>query len=202
MADVARVTLTFDDGPSEWTAQIIDLLQVHDARATFFVIGETAAARPELLARIADEGHEIGNHTWSHPVLTDCDEGMIRTELQRTSEFLTETLGVLVTRYRAPHFAVDERVDRVAAELGLVHTPSNVSPPDWRAGWSAPLTITFVTKQITDGAIICLHDGVPPADTEGATRQPTVDAVASILTRLTGQGFSFVSATELLEPSR
>lgn len=195
---MGRVALTFDDGPTEWTDKILDLLESHGARATFFVIGQVAESRRDLVRRIGDSGHEIGNHTWSHPVLTDCDDEQVRSELQQTNDVLAELLGAAPTRYRAPHFDRDERVDAIAAELGLSHTPANVSPPDWHAGWSAALTITFVTKQVGDGSVICLHDGFPPGGADGTTRQLTVDAVAAILPRLTDQGLRCVSASELL----
>lgn len=196
MGDVA---LTFDDGPSEWTEAILDLLQPHGARATFFVVGETAAARPDLLRRIVDEGHEVGNHTWSHPALArDCDDARVRVELERTNAFLEEALGATPIRFRAPHFDLDERVEAIAAELGLAHTPADLSPPDWHERWTSQLTITFVTKQVRPGSVICLHDGVPPADVASSSRQPTVDAIAAIVPRLGEQGLRCVTASELL----
>jgi peptidoglycan-N-acetylglucosamine deacetylase len=193
-----RVALTFDDGPTEWTEQILGLLDAHDARATFFVIGQVADSRRGLLERMAGDGHEIGNHTWSHPVLTGCDDASVRSELQRTNDVLADVLGAPPKRYRAPHFDVDERVDAIAAEIGLIHTHANVSPPDWHEGWSAALTITFVTKQVADGSIICMHDGFPPGGAHATTRQSTVDAVAAILPRLATLGLYSVTVSELL----
>ncbi len=91
---MASVALTFDDGPSQWTAPILAVLAEHGARATFFVVGQTAAANDELLQRIVAEGHEVGNHTWSHPSLTrDCDDARVHDELARTNELLAERLG-------------------------------------------------------------------------------------------------------------
>jgi peptidoglycan/xylan/chitin deacetylase (PgdA/CDA1 family) len=194
---VSRVALTFDDGPSPWTAPILDLLAEHGAHATFFVVGEHVQTRPEIVGRALAEGHEIGNHTWSHPVLTQCDDERVRDELQRTNELLTELLGAPPARFRAPHFDRDERVDAIAAGLGLAHTAATVSPPDWHDRWSAPLTITFVAKQIDGGAIICLHDGAPPADGD-VDRSATATAVAGLLERFAATGHSVVTATELL----
>src|SRR5205085_523703 len=91
--------------------------------------GQTLRLRPRLdyVRQLRDEGHEIGNHTWSHPSLSrDCDDAQVRDELERTNDLLTEILGGAPPRFRAPHFDVDERVERVAAELGLRHTPANV----------------------------------------------------------------------------
>jgi peptidoglycan/xylan/chitin deacetylase (PgdA/CDA1 family) len=196
---VPDVALTFDDGPSTWTEQLLDVLRRHKARATFFVVGSTAAGRPELLQRMSAEGHEIGNHTWSHPSLTrDCDDEQVRDELERTNELIAATLGSRPRLYRAPHFDVDERVDAVASELGLRHVPADVNPPDWHPSWAAKLTIAMVSNQTKPGSILCLHDGVPPRESEPASRQATVDAVTAVLPRLAGRDLHCVTASEVL----
>jgi peptidoglycan/xylan/chitin deacetylase (PgdA/CDA1 family) len=195
---VSRVALTFDDGPSEWSEKILDLLRPHAAFATFFVVGETAGNRVDLIRRMFEEGHEVANHTWSHPVLTECDDESIEQELARTNDLLAGILGAPPARFRAPHFDVDERVEHVARGLGLTHTLATVNPPDWHEGWSAALTITFVSKQVEDGSIICLHDGIPPTERIG-NRQATVDAVAALLPRLAERDLRCVTASQLLD---
>jgi peptidoglycan/xylan/chitin deacetylase (PgdA/CDA1 family) len=195
----ADVALTFDDGPSTWTEQLLEVMREHDAHATFFVVGESAAARPELVQRIAAEGHEVGNHTWSHPSLArDCDDARVRDELARTNELIASLLGSPASRYRAPHFEVDDRVDAVASELGLRHTPADVNPPDWHPSWAAKLTIAMVSAQTRAGSILCLHDGAPPHDTENADRRATVEAVEAFLPRLAERGLRCVTASRLL----
>jgi peptidoglycan/xylan/chitin deacetylase (PgdA/CDA1 family) len=194
---VADVALTFDDGPSEWTEQLLEVLRDHAARATFFVIGAAVASRREFVQRIRDEQHELGNHTWSHPSLTrDCDDERVRDELARTNDLLAELLGAPPTLFRAPHFDVDDRIESIAAELGLRHVRADVNPPDWHPSWAAKLTIAMVAQQTRAGSVICLHDGVPPGDS--GERRPTVDAVAAFLPRLAERGLRCVTASELL----
>jgi peptidoglycan/xylan/chitin deacetylase (PgdA/CDA1 family) len=195
---VRRVALTFDDGPSEWTEPILDVLAANDARATFFVIGSIASERVDVLRRMVAEGHEVGNHTWSHPHLAiDCDEACVRAELTRTNRELEDLLGSAPTRFRAPHYDVDARVAAIARSLGLEHTRGDVTPPDWYAGLTAPFIATQVLQQAWDGAVIGLHDGVPPSD-RGGTRQPTADAIAIIVPRLRERRFQCMTASALL----
>jgi peptidoglycan-N-acetylglucosamine deacetylase len=197
---VVRVALTFDDGPSEWSQPILNILARNDAPATFFVVGSTAERRRDLLERMTAEGHEIGNHMWSHPSLTeDCDDARVRRELQRTNELVAQVVGVPPQLFRAPHFAVDERVEAVASSLGLRHVSADVRPPDWHSRWTAKLTVTFVLNRVQPDSIICLHDGIPPAEADPAQRQATVEAVEEFLPRLAERGVRFVTASRLLD---
>jgi len=198
---VPSIALTFDDGPSRWTEPLLDVLAKHGAQGTFFVVGSIASARADLLRRMVDEGHEVGNHTWSHPALArDCDDERVRSELQRTTNLLIELAGVRPTLFRAPHYDVDERVEAIAAEVGLRHVRGDIAPPDWHPGWTARLSITFVLQQIHGGSIVGLHDGVPPTEAEeGLSRQLTVDAVAGIVPALQERGIDCVAASELLD---
>jgi len=198
---VSRVALTFDDGPSEWTESILDLLHRHGARATFFVIGSAVDGRDGVVRATADAGHELGNHTWSHPNLLACEDERVRDELARTSDRIATVTVTPPSRFRAPHHAVDERIEAIACELGLRHTRSDVAPPDWHARWSAKLTATFVLQQVRDGAVIGLHDGIPPNadhDVRGSCA-PTVEALAAFLPVLVERGYAVVSAGMLLD---
>jgi peptidoglycan/xylan/chitin deacetylase (PgdA/CDA1 family) len=197
-----RVALTFDDGPATWTESILDLLSEHSARATFFVIGAAAARRSDVVRRMLAEGHEVGNHTWSHPWLArDCDGDRIRSELERTNALLADLMGRPPQRFRAPHYDVDERVLAIASALGLVHTRGDVTPPDWDERCTAPYITTFVVQQATAGVVIGLHDGVPPRKAkDGRTQQVTVDAVAAILPRLRDRGLECLTASDVLGP--
>jgi peptidoglycan/xylan/chitin deacetylase (PgdA/CDA1 family) len=194
------IALTFDDGPSEWTEPILDLLRDHGVRATFFVVGSVAPHRPELVRRIVAEGHELGNHSWSHPDLAaDCDDDHVRDELERTNLALEAIVGMRPQRFRAPHLSVNDRVESIALELGLTHTPTHVGPPDWHPAMSAAVTTTFILQQVAPGYVVGLHDGVPPRDhATGQTRQATVDAVGLVLPRLI-ERYDLVTASRLLE---
>lgn len=197
-----QVALTFDDGPSDWTEPLLDLLAANGARATFFVIGSLVRERPALVRRIAAEGHELGNHTWSHPWLArDCDDARVRGELAGANDAIAEVLGKPPRRFRAPHYDVDGRVEGIALELGLLHTRGDVTPPDWRPGAQARVLATLVLHGARPGAVIGLHDGVPPTSSASRSRQPTVDAVEAFLPRLRDRGLDVVTASELLDPS-
>jgi peptidoglycan/xylan/chitin deacetylase (PgdA/CDA1 family) len=195
-----HVALTFDDGPSAWSEPILDILAANGVQATFFMIGCLAEESLDLLERMVSEGHEIGNHTWSHPWLArDCDDERVLEELQRTNIVLDALSGVSPNRFRAPHYDVDERVAAIAARLGLAHTRGDIAPADWHQRSSAPVIATFVLQQVRHGAVVGLHDGIPPnAAGVGSSRQPTVDAVAAIVPRLRERGYECVTASALL----
>jgi peptidoglycan-N-acetylglucosamine deacetylase len=193
-----RIALTFDDGPSVWTEPILDILAAHEARATFFVIGSLAEQRPDVVRRIAAEGHEVGNHSWSHPWLArDCADERVDEELRRTNEVLTAIVGSPPRRFRAPHYDVDRRVEAIAARLGLAHTRGDVAPADWHERSTPAFIATMVLQQVNPGAVVGLHDGVPP-ESGPVSRQPTVDAVATILPRLRERELDCVTASVLL----
>ena len=194
---MACVALTFDDGPSEWTTDVLDVLVERDAHATFFVIGSSVEGREDVLRRMVADGHEIGTHTWSHASLTvGCDEARIRDELERGCAAI-EAAGVpRPVLYRAPYNRVDEHVEAVARSLGLTHVPIEIGPPDWHPRWTPSLTVTFVAQQVTDGAVIGLHDGLPPQKDSGReTCRPTVDALRLLLPLLAERGFRAVTAS-------
>ncbi len=196
-----RIALTFDDGPSAWTEPILDILAANKASATFFVIGSLVAARSHVLERILAEGHEVGNHSWSHPRLArDCDDERIHEELARTNDAIAAAVGRAPHRFRAPYYDVDQRVETVASRLGLAHTPGTVTPPDWRPSVRSGLLVTLVLQLIRPSGIIGLHDGIPPHELNlpGASREVTVETVAAVLPRLTEAGYVCVTASSLL----
>ena len=196
------IALTFDDGPSDWTGEILEILAANHATATFFVIGSLAASRVELVGQIVAGGHELGNHTWSHPAMArDCSDEVVVDELAKTNVLLAELFGSAPTLYRAPHYDRDARVDQLASTLGLAHARGDIAPPDWHERWTAPLTATFVLKHARPGAVIGLHDGIPPRDGAGASRAETVAAVALIVPRLHAAGFRCVTASRLFTES-
>lgn len=198
---VSRVALTFDDGPADWTEPILDVLATHGAAGTFFVIGSLVKGRASTVERTVAEGHEVGNHTWSHPRLaSECDDQRVHEELERTNDVLAELLGSAPRRFRAPRYDVDDRVQAIAARLGLAHTRGDVAPPDYDARATAAFIATFVLQRVRPGAVIGLHDGMPPAKLgSGADRAATVAAVATIVPRLRDRGFELVTASELLD---
>src|SRR5262249_47971253 len=127
-----RIALTFDDGPSPWTADVVDLLREHDARATFFLIGQRVRERPDDARLIVAAGHEVGSHTMTHPRLTDIPDDEVRKEIQDGARAVAEVLGERPSLFRAPGFYADDRILRIVEELKLDAVFTDVDPEDWR----------------------------------------------------------------------
>jgi len=128
-----ELAITFDDGPNEkWTPKLLDLLACWDVKATFFLIGAYAEKQPELVRRIASEGHLIGNHSWGHPNLALTGKSRVQEELRRTSDVLEQITGSAVHCFRPPFGARRPAVLRVAREQGLTPVMWNAMTDDWK----------------------------------------------------------------------
>ncbi|MEV5728292.1 polysaccharide deacetylase family protein [Streptomyces pharetrae] len=176
------MVLTFDDGPDpRYTPDILDTLRAYDVRAMFFVCGEMAAASPDLLARMADEGHVVGNHTWSHPLLTRLTGARIRTEMERTCDVIEDVYGERPGWFRAPYGAWNRAAFRIGAELGMEPLAWTVDTLDW----TEPGTRTIVDR-VADGAapgvVVLSHDA-------GGDRSQSVRALRSYLPELLDEGY-------------
>ncbi|MER5295070.1 polysaccharide deacetylase family protein [Streptomyces pharetrae] len=176
------MVLTFDDGPDpRYTPDILDTLRAYDVRAMFFVCGEMAAASPDLLARMADEGHVVGNHTWSHPLLTRLTGARIRTEMERTCDVIEDVYGERPGWFRAPYGAWNRAAFRIGAELGMEPLAWTVDTLDW----TEPGTRTIVDR-VADGAapgvVVLSHDA-------GGDRSQSVRALRSYLPELLDAGY-------------
>lgn len=184
--------LTFDDGPSElWTPQILDLLAAHDVKATFFVIGAQLEGREGIVRRAGYDGHVVGNHTWTHPRLTDpgLSDNAIRAELRDTSRHVEYIVGKTPAVWRAPFFGMDERVDAIARDFGLAHVGADIVPEDCFTNDALFIAerVIEAARNRDDSPVVCLHDGIPPDGGSSSctqSRQPTVDAVRIILEAL------------------
>jgi peptidoglycan/xylan/chitin deacetylase (PgdA/CDA1 family) len=193
-----KLALTFDDGPSRWTPIVLDLLREHEARATFFLIGQRARERPDDVRRLAAEGHELGSHTLTHPRLTEIADEAVRAEVLGGVEALEEVLGERLTLFRAPGFHADERVLKIVAELGLEAVFAEVNPEDWRAEKDSHTIFRDVLHNVRDGAIVDLHDGYPPPPTSSRDEcTPTVEALDHLLPCLRAEGYELVTVSEL-----
>jgi len=198
-----EIALTFDDGPSEWTLALLDVLAEHGARATFFVLGAAIEGREQILRRAVAEGHELGNHAYSHEDPATLADEALRDELQRTSALLEAATGASPTYFRPPYADTDFRVARVARAAGLGRTVlRSVDPADWNEP-DAETIGRRVLHGSRAGAIVCLHDGIPPREPTGTpTREPTVAAVRAVVPELVRRGFALVTVTELLAWNR
>ncbi|MCT2536284.1 polysaccharide deacetylase family protein [Aquibacillus koreensis] len=189
------VALTFDDGPDpRFTPQILDVLKEYDVKATFFLLGSRAAAFPDLVQRIQDEGHVISNHTYWHPNLVEqADIGVLENEVTRTENELAEQIGYKTKLFRAPYgFLYDELVEKLAV-MNYSVVGWSVDSLDWQE--SPPEEIAYnVLNNIHPGAIILMHDG---AEWEG-DRTNTIKSLRQIIPALQEQGFAFETVPELL----
>jgi peptidoglycan/xylan/chitin deacetylase (PgdA/CDA1 family) len=186
-ARIKCVALTFDDGPGEHTGRLLDLLGERGVRATFFVIGEMVAQDPggQTTRRIVAEGHEIGNHTWSHPALAALPREAVRRELKNTDDIVERLTGVRMRMMRPPYGATDKAVAAVTRGEGLAQILWNVDTLDW-LDRNAAVVIRRAGKA-EPGSIILLHD----------IHRSTVDAMPAILDALSRKGYTFVTVSEL-----
>ncbi|ACZ83685.1 polysaccharide deacetylase family protein [Streptosporangium roseum] len=195
-ARVKCVALTYDDGPGPDTGRLLDILAGADARATFFSVGSNAAARPELLRRMRQEGHLVANHTWSHRDLTSLSTSRIADQIDRTQYTITQTIWQVPTLVRPPYGASSVQVASVARRLGLSVVRWSVDTEDRRDRDPGAIADRAVSRA-RPGAIVLMHD------VHGAT----VDAAPEILRRLKEKGYTFVTVPELygsrgMEPGR
>jgi peptidoglycan/xylan/chitin deacetylase (PgdA/CDA1 family) len=191
--DGPDIAMTFDDGPNEnLTPKLLDLLAAHHVKATFFVVGENAAAHPEILKRAVREGHEIGNHTWSHPNLSKMSDGGVRRELQKTDDAITAAIGFRPTLLRPPYGSITAREKRwIHDEFGYQIILWDVDPLDWKR--PGPRVVADrIVKETRNGSIILSHDIHPG----------TIGAMPATLTELEAKGFKFVTVSELIAMAR
>ena len=198
------VALTFDDGPDpRYTPKILDILAEKRVKATFFVVGSAGSNNRALLRRLYDEGHDLGNHTFSHVNSADVSVAQLKIELNATQRLIEATTGARTRLFRPP-FAQDMEPETiagtaamgVAAELGYTTIGMRIDPKDWMrplAGQIVASVIESVSKR--EGNVILLHDA-------GGIRTSTVEALPRLIDELRAQGFSFVTIHELLKLPR
>jgi peptidoglycan/xylan/chitin deacetylase (PgdA/CDA1 family) len=193
-----KLALTFDDGPSEWTEDVLRLLDEHDARATFFVIGARVREHPQLLERIVEAGHEVGSHTLTHPRLTELSDDEVRAEVAAGAAAVAHVLGEPSSLFRAPGFYADDRVLQIVADQGLETVFADVDPSDWRPGMHSHAIFSRVFGGVREGCIVDLHDGYPPGPTRSRDDcTPTVEALAHLLPCLADEGYELVTVSGL-----
>ena len=192
---VASVALTFDDGPDPQTTRpLLEVLAAHGARATFFMVGRMAAARPDLVRAVADAGHTVANHSWDHRSLPYLSPKQQRRQLQACQE----ALGPWGTKLFRPPYCDQSLQSRLtAARLGYTVVTYNVAPIDWEPNDASTLC-ERLTTEITRGAIVLLHDFLQTYEDERARdRAPMLTAVDQALGALRDQ-YRFVTVPELL----
>ncbi len=184
-----RIALTFDDGPSNETPRFLDLLARFEIPATFFVCGKNVARRPATARAIVEAGHEIGNHTYSHPLLPLCGPRRTREELVRTQRQIEDAAGVSPGLFRPPYGLGSPALASVLADLGLLRVHWTVIGNDWK--WSASKIAGRALAAACPGAIVCLHDGNGARAV--ADRSQTLQALRRIVPDLRAAGYAFAA---------
>lgn len=183
--EIRRAALTFDDGPHPvYTEELLDGLKTRGVKATFFVTGEHAALHPDIIKRMHDEGHLIGNHTYSHIQLTDSNSDKFKKELIQTNEVLYDITGDEVQYVRPPYGSWDKKFE---TDLNMFPVLWNVDPLDWCTANSSRVADAVISK-VSDNDIILMHDYY---DT-------SVEAALIVVDELTRQGYEFVTVDKIL----
>lgn len=191
-----QIALTYDDGPNDpHTLRLLEVLARYDVRATFFLIGRYAQQRPDIAREIDKAGHVVGNHTFTHPLLTFKSGAEIRQELTTCRFALQDAIGEHSNLFRPPFGGRRPAVLRIARDLGLQTVMWNVTGYDWNAP-PAEVIERKVAKHMHGGDVILLHDGGHKQ--MGADRSQTVLATEQMIKRYKSQGYEFVTVPQML----
>lgn len=201
------IALTFDDGPSPvYTARILAVLRRYGITATFFMLGANAERYPWVVRQAAEEGHVLGNHTWSHPTLRLLTESQIRDEIERTNDVLARTgRGRPPTLFRAPGGHFVPAALKVCADLRLRPIRWSLDTGDWTLPGADRIS-QAVLSRVATGSIVLHHDGslsrsAIPEHGGRADRSQTVAALRYYLPRLLNSGYRFVTPVRPTDPS-
>lgn len=197
-----KVALTFDDGPNnEYTTEILDILKKYNVKADFFVVGKNAAMNADIIKRMYAEGHEIGNHTFSHPNILNLSDGELKKELNATQRVIQEDTGHSTLLFRFPLGMDIENLTSAEIEpilkvqdQGYTTVDDLIDPKDWK-GISSEEICRGIENQLSNGNIILLHDA-------GGDRSETVEALPKIIESLRSKGYEFVTVSSLLGKTR
>lgn len=212
---VGKIVLTFDDGPDPvWTPKVLDILKQENVPGTFFIVGQNGQANPDLIKRIVAEGHEIGNHSFTHPNLGEVPKQVTDLELNATQRLIESLTGRSTRLFRAPYFGdaeprTPDEVDPTvqAQNLGYISVGLHLDPDDWKlknddgSPHTADQMVDEILKQavITTpeerGEIILMHDS-------GGDRSATVEALPKIIHELRARGFEFTTVADLANMTR
>jgi len=192
-----QLALTYDDGPNDpYTERLLEVLERHQVKATFFLIGRFVKQRPDLARAVVGAGHVIGNHTWDHPNLIFCSVAELRRQLQQTQQAIFDATGVEAKLFRPPFGGRRPDTLSVARSLGLQPVMWNVTCRDWKAK-SAEEIVGHAERQMCGGDVILLHDG--EFHRIGVDRSRSVEASDRILSRYKGKGYEFVTIPQMME---
>lgn len=187
--DGKYIALTFDDGPhAEVTPRVLETLEQHGAKATFYMLGSQVEYYPDIAKQVFDEGHELGDHTMSHKDLTHLSADQIKNEIETSSHQIEHATGNLPKSLRPPYGAFNDTVGAISNDLGLPVIMWSVDSLDWKSR-NAEAINQKVMATVHPGAIVLLHD----------IHATTADALPQLLTNLEREGYEFVTVSQLLE---
>ncbi|MDG1357340.1 MAG: polysaccharide deacetylase family protein [Akkermansiaceae bacterium] len=187
--DLPYIAMTFDDGPHpQNTPRLLDMLRERNIKATFYVVGRNVDLYPHIVRRMVAEGHEVGNHTWTHRNLTRLSNDSVRSEMDRTRNVIVSACGVVPRTMRPPYGALRESQRAwIYKEYGYPTIMWNVDPNDWKRPGVSVVT-SRILESTRNGSIVLAHD----------LHKPTVDAMPDTLDGLLRRGFQFVTISQLL----
>jgi peptidoglycan/xylan/chitin deacetylase (PgdA/CDA1 family) len=197
-ADQPAIALTFDDGPSESTVELLEILARYRAPATFFQCGINVRRLPAVAREVAAAGHEIGNHTHSHPLLALKSPRFILREITAAQETIERSTGVRPRYFRAPYGARWFGLRAAQQSLGLTGVTWSAIALDWKR--QTPAVVSRLLQGAASGAIFCLHDG--RALEHRPDIRVTLQAIRELLPKLMDQGFHFEKVTDILCPTK
>lgn len=184
---IRYVALSYDDGPNPiYTEQLLEVLEKENVRASFFMMGKQVEAYPKLVKKVAEGGHLIGNHTYSHVNVCQLPETRVKEEIQKTNELIFDACGQSPEWFRPP-FGCNR--EKLIATLDMYQIFWNVDPLDWSVQNTGTI-VNHVLKYVSDGDIILMHDAYPT----------TVEATKILIPKLRAMGYSFVTVDEMIQP--
>jgi polysaccharide deacetylase family sporulation protein PdaB len=187
-----KISLTFDDGPHpKYTPIILDILSEYNIKATFFIVGENASQYPEIVERIYREGHEIGNHTYSHPHLSNLTQGALCKEIERCEDSLLEICDSRPKLFRPPEGVVEKNIGDLTKKMDYSIILWSIDTMDWALTPSEKIEKNVMTN-INSGDIILMHDYISMGES------PTPQALRNIIPKLIEKGYKFVTISELI----
>ena len=190
------IALTFDDGPDEvFTPQILNILKKYDIKATFFVIGEKVSRNEDIIKRQIEEGHEIGNHTFTHINALKKNYFEIKEEIEKTQEAIKSVTGEEPTIFRPPYRGLSRDLCRIIKEKNMnIVLWSNIDVRDW-SNPGVDTMVNTIENEIENGNILILHD----YNTVRNDKSQTIETLEIVIPKLKKMGYKFVTVSELME---
>lgn len=193
------IALTFDDGPSPfWTPKILDELKKYNIKATFFMVGSHAEKYPEIVKRAADEGHEIGNHTYLHHVLIYYTNDELRLEIKHTEDIIYNITGKRTDLFRPPKGWLTKQEKKYIKSLGYKIILWTLNSKDWVTFFSNKYIIHNIIKNVQPGDIILFHDSGGTFSLREGDRSNTLRVISKLIKELQAKGYKFVPVSDLL----